>query len=184
MHKSVSIALAELGYLEKQTPEGLDEKYTNAGEENFTKYARDLDGTLGFYWGSKQGMPWCDVFVDWCFVQAYGAHMARKLLCQPLLSRGAGCRYSFGYFQEAGRIFQAPQPGDQVFFRQNGEICHTGLVVAVEDGFVYTVEGNTSDTDGIIPNGGCVHRKQYPLDYAGIAGYGRPDYTMVDEKSE
>lgn len=181
MHKSVAVALGEVGYLEKQTRDGLDDKLQNAGEENFTKYARDLDASLGFYRGSKQGLPWCDVFVDWCFVQAYGPHLARRLLCQPLLSRGAGCRYSYAYFRDAGKIFDRPEPGDQIFFRRDDSICHTGLVTAVDAESVYTVEGNTSDEEGIIANGGCVREKQYPLNYPGIAGYGRPDYSAVDE---
>lgn len=181
MHKSVTVALGEVGYLEKETEQALDDKTANAGDENFTKYARDLDSHFGFYRGSKQGMPWCDVFVDWCFVTAYGTHAARKLLCQPLLSRGAGCRYSFGYFQDAGRIFPEPQEGDQIFFQRDGRICHTGLVTGTDEQFVYTVEGNTSDDIGIVANGGCVRRKRYARNDPGIAGYGRPDYAIVSE---
>ena len=26
----------------------------------------------------------------------------RRLLCQPILSKGAGCRYSYGYYDEQG----------------------------------------------------------------------------------
>ena len=181
MHKSVIAALAEVGYLEKHTPQELDEKLANPGAENFTKYARDMAAHVGFYLGSKQGYPWCDVFVDWCFTQAYGAQNARRLLCQPLLSRGAGCRYSYGYFQEAGQLAFYPMPGDQIFFRRDGTICHTGIVTRVSGGVVYTVEGNTSDEEGVIPNGGCVTEKQYPVDHPEIAGYGRPDYSLVGE---
>ena len=181
MHKSVSIALGEVGYLEKRTPENLDDKLANPGQENFTKYARDMAEHRGFYMGSKQGYPWCDVFVDWCFAQAYGVQNARKLLCQPILSRGAGCRHSFTYYQVAGRIFFYPQPGDQIFFRREGQICHTGIVTGVADGVVFTVEGNTSDEEGVIPNGGCVTEKSYPIDSPNIAGYGRPDYSLVNE---
>lgn len=181
MHKSLMIALAEVGYMEKETREALDDKQANAGDENFTKYARDLDAQLGFYRGTKQGFPWCDVFVDWCFVQAYGSHLARRLLCQPLLSRGAGCKYSFDYYQGAGRIFPMPIPGDQIFFQRDGNICHTGLVTHVDEQYVYTVEGNTSDDAGIVANGGCVREKRYARNDVGIAGYGRPDYALVGE---
>lgn len=181
MYQSVRVALAEVGYLEKESRRQLDERTANAGDANYTKYARDMDGLVGFYRGWKQGMPWCDVFVDWCFVQAYGARTARKLLCQPLLSRGAGCKFSLEYYEEAGRCVVRPRAGDQIFFRdEKGRICHTGIVVAVEDGMVHTVEGNTSDEEGIVANGGCVRRKQYPLDYPGIAGYGRPDYAIAE----
>ena len=181
MHKVVSVALGEVGYLEKHTPEQLDDKLSNPGQENYTKYARDMAAHLGFYLGSKQGYPWCDVFVDWCFTEAYGVQNARKLLCQPVFSKGAGCRYSFGYYQEAGRLFFYPQPGDQIFFRREEAICHTGIVVKVSQDTVFTVEGNTSDEAGVIPNGGCVTEKQYPIDSNQIAGYGRPDYSLVGE---
>ncbi len=181
MHKSVIIALGEVGYLEKQSRRQLYEKHTNPGDENYTKYAREMDILFCFYRGVKQGYPWCDVFVDWCFVQAYGVIAGRKLLCQPILSKGAGCRYSYGYYREAGRLVDSPQEGDQIFFRREGRICHTGLVTGVKDGRVYTVEGNTSDAEGIVANGGCVAQKSYALDDPGIAGYGRPDYAAVGE---
>lgn len=181
MHKSVIIALGEVGYLEKQSRRQLYEKHTNPGDENYTKYAREMDILFCFYRGVKQGYPWCDVFVDWCFVQAYGVIAGRKLLCQPILSKGAGCRYSYGYYAQAGRLVDSPQEGDQIFFRREGRICHTGLVTGVKDGRVYTVEGNTSDAEGIVANGGCVAQKSYALDDPGIAGYGRPDYAAVGE---
>jgi len=181
MHKSVIIALGEVGYLEKQSRRQLYEKHTNPGDENYTKYAREMDILFCFYRGVKQGYPWCDVFVDWCFVQAYGVIAGRKLLCQPILSKGAGCRYSYGYYREAGRLVDSPQEGDQIFFRREGRICHTGLVTGVKDGRVYTVEGNTSDAEGVVANGGCVAQKSYALDDPGIAGYGRPDYAAVGE---
>lgn len=181
MHKSVIIALGEVGYLEKQSRRQLYEKHTNPGDENYTKYAREMDILFCFYRGVKQGYPWCDVFVDWCFVQAYGVIAGRKLLCQPILSKGAGCRYSYGYYAQAGQLVDSPQEGDQIFFRREGRICHTGLVTGVKDGRVYTVEGNTSDAEGIVANGGCVAQKSYALDDPGIAGYGRPDYAAVGE---
>ena len=163
MHKSVVIALGEVGYLEKQSPRQLYEKHTNPGDENYTKYARELDIHFCFYRGIKQGQPWCDVFVDWCFVKAYGVVAGRRLLCQPILSKGAGCRYSYGYYREAGRLADSPQEGDQIFFQREGTICHTGLVTGMDDSRVYTVEGNTSSEAGIVANGGCVAQKSYDL---------------------
>ena len=176
----IQVAENEIGYLEKNDTSNLDDKTANAGSKNYTKYARDLDA-LGFYNGRKNGYAWCDVFVDWCFVQAYGVIAGRKLLCQPILSRGAGCRYSYGYYQEAGQLVQTPQEGDQIFFQREGTICHTGLVTQVDDSRVYAVEGNTSGEAGIVANGGCVAQKSYDLNDLGIAGYGRPDYAAVGE---
>lgn len=89
-------------------------------KKNYTKYARDLDAIPGFYNGHKQGYAWCDVFVDWCFVTAYGKDAALKLLCQPMKSAGAGCRYSRGYYKAKGRLFNTPQPGDQIFLCAEG----------------------------------------------------------------
>ncbi len=61
----IHIAKEERGYLEKASDRDLDSKTANAGKNNFTKYARDLYPAL-------QGQPWCDMFVDWCFVKALG----------------------------------------------------------------------------------------------------------------
>ena len=77
--KVIDIALAEVDYLEKETNSNLDSKTGNAGDGNYTKYARDL-AKYPFYNGSKTGVAWCDVFVDWCFVQAFGKENAEKLL--------------------------------------------------------------------------------------------------------
>ncbi|MDD7412271.1 MAG: hypothetical protein SOU13_13050 [Eubacteriales bacterium] len=96
VNRVLSVAEAEVGYLEKASNKNLDGKTENVGDKNYTKYARDLDAIPGFYNGHKQGYAWCDVFVDWCFVTAYGRDAALKLLCQPLKSAGAGCRYSRG----------------------------------------------------------------------------------------
>jgi hypothetical protein len=73
-----------------------------------------------------------------------------------------------------------PQKGDQIFFTNSaGGICQTGLVYKVDDSTVYTIEGNTSSLPGVERNGGCVRKKQYPLGYSRIAGYGRPAYEKV-----
>lgn len=54
----------------------------------------------------------------------------------------------------------------------------------VENGRVYTVEGNTSSLAGVVENGGCVREKSYTLSYSRIGGYGRPDYSLVKEEEE
>ena len=150
------------------------------------KYSRDL-AKHNFYNGSKKGVAWCDIFVDWCFVEAYGVNAAYKLLCQPRKSAGAGCRYSADYYKSKKQWHtSSPQPGDQIFFwpsdHQAGDkaMQHTGLVVAVDSTYVYTVEGNTSSDSGVVWNGGSVNDKKYKLNYSRIAGYGRPNYNGVD----
>lgn len=174
--KLVDVALNEIGYLEKASNKNLDSKTANAGSNNWTKYARDLDGIKGFYNGKKNGYSWCDVFVDWCFVKAFGEAKGRELLCQPTKSLGAGCGYSMNYYKKKGQFYTKPAIGDQIFFKKGSTITHTGIVYDVDKSYVYTVEGNTSGASGVVANGGGVCAKKYALNYANIAGYGRPKY--------
>ena len=174
--KILDIALNEVGYLEKASNKDLDSKTGNAGKSNYTKYARDLDNIPSFYNGKKNGYPWCDVFVDWCFVKAFGVEKAKELLCQPNRSAGAGCLFSMNYYKSKNQFHTYPQKGDQIFFKQNGSITHTGIVYNVDEKKVYTVEGNTSSASGVVANGGSVALKSYFLNSSYIAGYGRPKY--------
>ena len=177
--KVLEIALAEVGYLEKKTNKNLDSKTGNAGSNNYTKYARDLDAVSNFYNGKKNGYAWCDIFVDWVFIKAFGVETAKKLLCQPNKSYGAGCYYSARYYKNNGKFYTSnPKPGDQIFFwnSKKNDVAHTGLVYDVDNTYVYTVEGNTSGASGVVANGGGVCCKKYKLNYTRIYGYGRPAY--------
>ena len=183
--KLVSVALAEEGYIEKATNSQLDDKTANPGKGNWTKYARDLDSLGDFYNGKKNGYDWCDVFADWDFVQAFGKETALKLLCAPIKSCGAGCKYSAQYYKDAGRFFESdPLFADQIFFGDANSWWHTGIVIAVDDKYVYTIEGNTTSAAGAVANGGCVARKRYLLTYQYIKGYGRPDWSIAADKTE
>ena len=177
----IKTAEAELGYLEKASNAQLDDKTANAGKNNWTKYARDLDGLGNIYNGKKNGFDWCDIFVDWCFITTFGKDLAVKLLNQSLNGLGAGVKWSASYYQKAGRFFdENPKPGDQIFFGSGSSWWHTGLVVEVSGGKVYTIEGNTTTASGVVPNGGGVVKKSYSLTYRNIMGYGRPDYSIVN----
>ena len=180
--KVLLIALAEEGYLEKKTNAQLDSKTANAGNNNWTKYARDLDNIPNFYNGKKNGYAWCDMFVDWCFVQALGVVRAKELLNQPNNSYGAGCTESASYYKKINQYFKNPQKGDQIFFKNSSGICHTGLVYHVDEKYVYTIEGNTSSANGVVANGGAVAKKKYSLNYTNIDGYGRPKYKKEERK--
>ena len=169
--KLISIALQEVGYLEKKSNSQLDSKTANAGSNNYTKYARDL-------YPSLQGQAWCDMFVDWCFVQAFSQVAARQLIGGGF---SAYTPTSAQYYKNQGRYYKTnPQPGDQIFFRNSQRICHTGIVEKVASGKVYTIEGNTSAGAAVIPNGGAVCRKSYAIGSSGIDGYGRPDWSLVE----
>lgn len=182
--KVLQIAFDEVGYLEKASNSNLNSDTGNAGYNNYTKYARDLDALGYFYNGAKNGYAWCDVFVDWCFVQAFGVTEAMALLNQPRYSCGAGCYYSAQYFKNKGQFHKQPKVGDQIFFYDSAydDPAHTGLVYAVDNAYVYTIEGNTSSASGVVANGGGVFKKKYAKSYDKIYGYGRPLYD--DEPSD
>lgn len=170
----LDIANAEVGYLEKskaayrQDPTVLYDKTRGAGSDNYTKYAKEMD-ELKVYNGIKQGYAWCNVFIDWIFVQSVGLDRARELL----IGFNAGCTQDWNWFKSHGQIVSSPQRGDLIFFRN---LCHIGIVEKVENGKVYTIEGNTSDRAELITNGGAVAKKVYNIGSTYIYGYARPKY--------
>ena len=170
----ISLAEAEVGYHEKASNASLDDPTANSGGANWTKYARDLDAIPDYYNGKKNGYAWCDVFVDWLFVQCFGEEKGREMLYQPEQSAGAGCLYSAGYYKQANAFHRAnPRVGDQIFFSYAaGEYSHTGIVVNVNGRTITTVEGNTSDSVG---------RRTYETTNYSIAGYGTPNWELAVE---
>lgn len=180
----LDIALGEVGYLEKETYNDLDSKTANAGDENYTKYQRDL-AKINYFNSSKKGVAWCAVFVCWCLVQVVGKDMARKLLCQPTTDNcGAGCDSQMNYYKRQGCWYtKNPRPGDQIIFWDKNKTsgAHTGWVYKVDNTYVYTVEGNTSGANGVVANGGGVCKKKYKLNNDRIAGYGRPWWEIATD---
>ena len=173
--KVLAIAKAEVGYLEKKNGDAryLYDKRANAGYNNYTKYGKEMHEI----YPAVMDYPaaWCDCFVDWCFYKAYGVATAKSLLdgnfddytvASALMYKNHNAWYT-----------NNPKVGDQVFFKNSyGGICHTGLVIAVDNLYVHTIEGNTSAALGVVANGGGVAQKKYALNYNRIAGYGRPKY--------
>lgn len=166
----LKIAAAEIGYKEKQTGSNLYDPEANAGNQNFTKYAKDLHAA-GYYQASKQGCEWCDMFVDWCFLQLCGSReAAEEMTCQTGLY-GAGCDWSAKYYKDQGRFFNSnkvfiPSPGDQIFFNN---YAHTGIVEKIVGNVITTIEGNTSNQ---------VARRTYAVGSSAIDGYGRPKFAV------
>lgn len=157
--KVVSIALSNLGYHEVGN--------------NQTKFAEGSWDNV-FYGWELNGQPWCDVFVDYCFVQAFGMERAKKMTYQTA-GGSALCRTSAQYFKDNGAFSSTPQMGDQVFFYSGGAINHTGLVERVNtsagtwSSFV-AIEGNSSDS---------VARRTYNRGNSAVAGFGHPKWSVV-----
>ncbi len=172
--KLISTAEAEVGYREKRSNSQLDDKTGNAGSGNYTKYNRDLKAWTGV--GSLNAQ-WCQAFVDWCFIKAFGVEGAKKLLYVFTNYTPTGS----DAFKKRDRYIRRgagmPERGDVIYFysTSKGRIGHVGIVYKVGSGKVYTIEGNASDG---------VNRKSYNLSNSYIDGYGRVDYAALDDEAE
>lgn len=148
-------------YLEKRTAEYLDDFQKNAGYNNYTKFARDVNrlGQPGC-----QGQPWCAEYKFWELVQVLGITKALKIM-------GGGfynCTSVMNHAKENGTWHTKPKKGALVIFRRG---AHIGSVNSYDENYVYTNEGNTSSVPGVVANGGAVRNKRYPINDSSITGY-------------
>ena len=106
-------------------------------------------------WFGLPSLPWCGMFVSWCFAQA------GKPLGNIGFSKGfAGCQTAVAYFTKKGKITTTPIEGDIVFFDWNkdGRYDHTGIFVKwIDENHFESIEGNTAV--GNDSNGGKVMRR-------------------------
>jgi hypothetical protein len=163
--KLIQIAKNEVGYLEKASNSQLDSKTANAGENNYTKYWRDIKPDY-------QGQPWCAAFVSWCMMIAFGLGTAKKLLKH----------WPYVYCPTMADLFTLnsnPKVGDIVIFYRNGAFTHTGIVIKVSGDRFWTVEGNTSGGSTIIANGGGVCQKSYYNSNLPGTKFCTPNYSFV-----
>lgn len=163
--KLIQIAKNEIGYLEKASNSQLDSKTANAGENNYTKYWRDIKPDY-------QGQPWCAAFVSWCMMKAFGLDTAKKLLKH----------WPYVYCPTMADLFTLksnPKVGDIVIFYRNGVFAHTGIVIKVSGDRFWTVEGNTSGGSTIIANGGGVCQKSYYNSNLPGTKFCTPNYSLV-----
>lgn len=110
---------------------------------NQTKYGK---------WFGFNGVPWCGIFVSWCY------HNGGFPLGNIGFLRGfAGCRTAIVHFTKKGEITDKPEAGDIVFFDWNGDkrYDHVGIFVRwIDQNRFTTIEGNTSLSNN--SNGGKV----------------------------
>jgi len=184
----VDLAKKEVGYLEKSkmdyihNPSCIWYKIDGHGTDNITKYAYQIDRT-NWYSGSKNFYPWCSVFIDWLFLTAFDWNLEKAAAIKFHGIYDAVVDYAIDNYKANGAWYTEPEVGDQIFFcDSDGDPCHTGLVVDVDDTYVHTIEGNTSG-DEFNANGGGVFAKKYKKNYWRIYGYGRPQYERDEEMS-
>ena len=170
VEKLINIAEGEKGYHEKASNSQLDDKYANSGNKNWQKYGRDLYEAGYYNDRNKNGYEWCDQYVDWDFLQLCGnRELAEKVECQTG-PYGAGCDWSARYYRNQGRLsYSNPEPGDQIFF---GDYDHTGLITKVEDGKIYTIEGNASNR---------VEERVYNINDKFVTSFGKPRFDLIPE---
>ena len=136
--------------------------------------ARSQIGNVGGepYWswyGFTERVEWCACFVSWCANKC-------RYIDSGIIPKFSGCINGVEWFKDRGQWIGnrfEPSPGMIIFFDwddedgQDGNADHVGIVEKVEDGRVYTIEGNTSDS--------C-RQRSYPVGYYEILGYGIPAY--------
>lgn len=144
------------------------------GSNDIVAVALSQVGNVGGqpYWswyGFDHRVDWCAIFVSWCADQC-------GYIDAGVVPKFAGCVQGSRWFKERG-LWQdhsyEPQSGDIVFFDwddpggfsgpQDGVPDHVGIVEKVENGRVYTVEGNSGDQ--------C-RQRSYPVGDYEIYGYG------------
>lgn len=148
-------------YLEKKTEAYLDDFSKNAGYNNYTKFARDVNN-LGQ--PGCQGQPWCAEYQFWKLVQTLGITKALQIM-------GGGfynCQSVMNYAKANGTWHTKPKNGALIIFRRG---AHIGSVNSYNTSDVYTNEGNTSSVAGVEANGGAVRNKKYKINDPAITGY-------------
>ena len=128
------------------------------------------------YWswyGFNSRVEWCACFVSWCANEC-------GYIDAGVIPKFAGCTGGSNWFKARGQWQDGgyePHPGDLIFFDWNEKggsgpqddvPDHVGIVERVENGVVYTVEGNTSDS--------C-RQRSYNVGHYEIWGYGCPIYN-------
>ena len=152
---------ADGGYLEKKSNAYLDDFKKNAGYNNYTKFARDVN-SLGQ--PGCQGQPWCAEYQFWKLAKALGITKALQIM-------GGGfynCVSITNHAKVSRTWHNTPKVGALVIFR-NGS--HVGSVQSFDNSRVYTNEGNTSSVAGVVANGGAVRNKSYSINDPAIDGY-------------
>ena len=123
-------------------------------------------------WFGVDGVPWCAVFVSYCFDVGAGV-----VLCRSWRGAGTGPRgvayvpTLAAWLRATGRaVAGPPQPGDIAVFDWDGGLPdHVGIVIRANGAGIDTVEGNTAvgnDSDG-----GEVMRRHRSL--SSVALFGR-----------
>ena len=161
---TLAVALSQLEYVEGTSSAGFSG--TQGGGGNYTEFCRN--------YGEGSAYAWCAAYVSFCLFQSGATNSTEK----QTVWRDIYCPRWYQNMKNAGYGHDAssnytPKSGDLVFFTGGG---HIGIVRYVKDGRVYTIEGNTSNSAGLNPEGGGVYCKSYDRNYSKFLGFGTPPY--------
>ena len=139
---------------------------STGGSDDLVEVVLSQEGNSGgeIYWrwyGFEEYQPWCACFVSWCADQC-------GYIDAGVIPKFSLCSVGVEWFQARGQFMDSsytPVAGDLIFFDwgTDGSIDHVGIVVNVENGFVNTIEGNSSNK---------VQRGRYATGDSTIYGYG------------
>ena len=166
---TLAVALSQLEYVEGTSSSGFSG--TQGGGGNYTEYCRN--------YGEGSSYAWCAAYVSFCLFQS----RANTSTSKQTIWRDIYCPRWYQNMKNAGHAHDAgsnytPKSGDLVFFTGGG---HIGIVRYFKDGRVYTIEGNTSNSSGLNPEGGGVYCKSYERSYGKFLGFGTPPYKTNDK---
>lgn len=142
----------------------------SGGDGEIVSVALSQVGNIGGqpYWswyGFDGRVEWCACFVSWCANEC-------GYIESGVIPKFAGCVNGSQWFKDRGQWQDSgftPEAGQIIFFdwEGDGETDHVGIVERVENGTVYTVEGNSGD---------ACRQNSYSIGSSVIYGYGIPAY--------
>lgn len=146
-NKIIEIAQKEIGYKE--------------GAGNSNKYSKEL---------YNKAQEWCADFVRWCLIKVGAGELYPVSSYVPTIAEWFDKKKQYKNSKAKGGDY-TPQKGDIVLFdyNKNKTSDHIGLVENVENGKIYTIEGNKDQ---------MVKRCVYDLDSKDIRAYCIPDYLV------
>ena len=140
--------------------------YSGFKDTDIVRVARKEIGNRGGYryyswYGFRSRVSWCACFVSWCLYRS-GKLKGGKYPKFSYVQNGLDWFKARNRFRPGGSI---PNSGNIIFFDwdHNGTANHVGIVQHVEGGYVYTIEGNSSDR---------VRECRYYVTSSSIMGYG------------
>ncbi|GAA3667736.1 hypothetical protein GCM10022224_034930 [Nonomuraea antimicrobica] len=146
IQKYIELLESQLGYSEKS------DSYTKFGEW----YGKNVEFDADY-----SSAPWCDMYLSWA---------AHKLGYEEWIGQFAWTVAHAKWFKKQDAWGKTPEVGAFVFYDWSGsndvdKIDHIGVVTKIENGRIFTIEGNI--------DGGVAKRKE--RDTSKVVGYGYPE---------